>query len=135
MLVVGLVAGPTVTLVGSFLGWARTGEATRSSYRLLRSARTLGVLPDPFDRLAALWYLLPVAVGVLWLAAATGRVRLAGALALVVGLGAGAAVVAVVRSPLLTAAGLAVAGAGAVLSLVGGLAALLAGSPAGRGHP
>lgn len=120
-----MVVGSTLTLVGSFLDWARTGEATRSSYRLLRSARTLGVLPDPFDRLAPLWYLLPVAVGVVWLAATTGRIRLAGALALVVGLSAGGAALAVVRSPLPVAAGVAVGGFGAALSLIGGLAVLV----------
>jgi hypothetical protein len=108
-------------LAGAVLGWARSGEAIRSSFALLRSARTLGVLDSPWDGLARLWYLLPLAVGLVWLAGAVGRWRSAGLLAVAVGLGAAGAVFAVVRSPLPVLAGVTVAAVGAVVSVVAGL--------------
>jgi hypothetical protein len=121
------VVGPTLTLVGSLLSWVRSGEATRSSFALLRSARTLGVLPASVDGLAPLWYLLPVVVGLVWLAAAMSRWRIAAVLTLAVGLGGGGAVLAVVRSPLPMEAGVAVTTVATVLSLLGGLALLVVG--------
>jgi hypothetical protein len=121
------VAGPTITLLGALLGWARSGRVTRSSFTLLRSARALDVLSGPFARLAPLWNLLPLVVGLVWLAAATGRRRVAAGMAILTAVGAAGAVLAVLRSPLAPRFGVVVTAVGAAASLVGGLAVLLLG--------
>ena len=124
------LSGASVTLVGACLVWVRSGRAERSSFATLRAARTLGVLHGTVSRLAPLWYLLPVVVGLVWLAAGLRRWRVAGGLAVLVGAGALAAAFAVVRSPLAAQVGVPVAAAGGALSVAGGL--LLA---AGRSSP
>ena len=53
-------ASAALVVLATFLPWVRTGEAQRSSYRLLRDLATLGVLrggPATAGRVA--WVLLP----------------------------------------------------------------------------
>jgi hypothetical protein len=114
------LAGACTSLVGAFSGWVRSGARVRSSFATLRSARTLGVLHGTAAQLAPLWFLLPVAVGLVFLAVGLRRWRLAGALSLLVGAGALLAVVAVQRSPLPTRPGVWVTAVGGVLALLGG---------------
>jgi hypothetical protein len=68
-------AGAAVgVLVAAFLPWVVTGRAQRNSFDLLRAADRLDLLHGTVQRVAAVgWYLMPLAVGLIWLAAATGR--------------------------------------------------------------
>jgi hypothetical protein len=128
------LAGACTLLVGAFLGWVRSGARVRSSFATLRSARTLGVLHGAVARLAPLWFLLPVVVGLVFLAVGLRRWRLAGALSLVAGSGALLAVAAVQRSPLPIRPGVWVTAVGGVLALLGGagLVVLFGGRPRRR---
>lgn len=122
------LAWMTVTSLGlvvasAFLPWVRTGEARRSSYRLLRDLGTLGVLDSgPAVAGRVLWVLLPAAAATALLLVGFGRVRPAAVVAMVAALiGLGGAV-AVLRSPVGALVGvwamLAVAPAALVLALV-----------------
>lgn len=119
-----ITAGSTALLVVcSFLPWVQTGEARRSSYRLLRDLATLGVLHGgraTAGRVA--WVLLPALAASCLLLVSIGRPRsaaLAAGLAGLIGLG-GAVVVR--RAPVVALAGadlmLVVAPLTLVLSLV-----------------
>lgn len=114
------LAGAGTLLVGAFLGWVRSGARVRSSFATIRSARTLGVLHGMAAHLAPLWFLVPVAVGLVFLAVGLRRWRLAGTLSLVVGAGGLLAVAAVHRSPLPVRPGVWVTAVGCVLALLGG---------------
>jgi hypothetical protein len=119
------LGGTSITLTGACLTWVRSGRATRSSFATLRSARVLGVLDGVAGHLAPLWFLLPAVVGVAWLAAGLGRPRWVGALAVLIGVGALAAVAGVARSPLPTGPGVPLTAAGGSLALIGGLVAVI----------
>jgi uncharacterized membrane protein len=61
-------------LLAAFVPWVVTGRARRNSFDLLRAADRLDLLHGTVQRWAAVgWYLMPLAVGVIWLAAATSR--------------------------------------------------------------
>ncbi|MEZ5260386.1 MAG: hypothetical protein R2755_01095 [Acidimicrobiales bacterium] len=86
------LAWMTVTSLGlvvasAFLPWVRTGEARRSSYRLLRDLATLGVLDSgPAVAGRVLWVLLPAAAATALLLVGFGRVRPAAVVAMVAAL-------------------------------------------------
>jgi hypothetical protein len=90
----------------AFLPWVRTGEASRSSFRLLRDLTTLGVLRSDAERAArVVWVLLPCLAATAGLATALGRPRLGALLtAVVAAIGLTGAVV-VANSPVSTLLG------------------------------
>lgn len=96
-----ITAGSTgLVVLCTFLPWVQTGEARRSSYRLLRDLATLGVLhggPATAGRVA--WVLLPALAASCLLLVSLGRARSATLAAALVGLiGLGGAIV-VRRAP------------------------------------
>ena len=117
-----VAAGGSVVLAGACMGWVRSGARMRNSFASVRSARTLGVLDGRSATIAAAWYLLPLAVGFCWLACGTGRRAASGLLAVLVGLGGVAAVVAATRAPVGLGNGPVVTALGSALALVGAVA-------------
>lgn len=116
----GLVAsGVSVVLLGACMGWVRSGATMRNSFATVRSARSLGVLEGGWEAAASAWYLLPLAVGLCWLAIAARRPGLTGALAAVVGVTGALAVLAVSRAPLSRGQGPFVSASGSALALAG----------------
>ncbi len=89
-----------MTVLTTFLPWARTGAATRSSYVLIADVDQLGVLTGAIDRGANLWPFVPFVAGAAVCAFAFGRQRTGAALAALVGLAVAFAASAVLRSPL-----------------------------------
>ncbi|MDA3039327.1 MAG: hypothetical protein O3C27_07310 [Actinomycetota bacterium] len=69
-------AGAALQLAVGQLPWMRTGEATRNSYELFRSAQRLGL--DELTPFRVVWHLLPVATLVFGLGLASKQRRLAG---------------------------------------------------------
>jgi hypothetical protein len=117
--VVAAVAAASVAVAASFLPWARSGEASRSSYELVSVVVRLEVLPEGTGGLARIWYALPALLGCAWVAVAAVRPRLAATLTAVVGLLSVVAAYQTMRSPL-------VAEAGASLALGAGVVAMVA---------
>jgi hypothetical protein len=96
-----VAVGASLAVVAlSLLPWGRSGRVGRSSYRLVNAAERLDVLEGTQRDLARLWYLIPALAAGVWLAALLGRRRLAGTLALAVGVLALTAAVITIRSPL-----------------------------------
>ena len=61
-------------VICAFLPWAASGRASRTSFELLRSAERLDLLHGGWQHAMTIgWYLMPVAVAVLWLASVTVR--------------------------------------------------------------
>lgn len=118
------VAGSTAVLVGALLGWGRSGETMRSSFELVSLTERLDVLGSAGARFAAIWFSLPVLVGLVWLAASRPGVRPLAALATATAVLGAAGVAAVALSPLEPGPGLVVTSAGAALGAAG-VAALL----------
>jgi hypothetical protein len=117
----------------AFLPWVRTGEASRSSFRLLRDLNTLGVLRSGADRAGrVVWVLLPCLAAVAALAVALGRPRLGAWLAALVSTIGLAGAVVVANSPLATLIGARAMLVVAPLSLACSVLAALAQRPAPR---
>ncbi|MGI8759255.1 MAG: hypothetical protein ACR2K0_08095 [Acidimicrobiales bacterium] len=114
------VAGVLGVLVASFLPWARSGNASRTSYELVATAQRLDVVSGPGATLVRGWYLLPVAAAGTWLAATLGRPLLTATLSTLVG-SAALGLVAALRS---SGPSLAVAG-GTSVALAAGATALI----------
>lgn len=112
------VVGVIGVLGASFLPWARSGSATRTSYELVAAARRLEVVSGVGATLARGWYLLPLVVACTWLAATLRRPLVAAVSSAVVGTATLALVAAVKASPL-------PADTGTTLSLIAGIVALV----------
>lgn len=109
----------------TFLGWGRSGRRTRSSYELVDVADRAGVVPDALAGIAPIWYLVPALCGLLVLAAALRRHRVAGAAATTLGALVGTGAVLVERSPLVAAPAARVAVVLAVCTVLSGAAVLV----------
>jgi hypothetical protein len=82
-----LGVGCAAVLMVAVLPWVRSGERDRNSFELLRSADRLDLLDGVVQRAAQItWLLLPVAVGIVIVALAIGRGRIAASGALGAGL-------------------------------------------------
>lgn len=113
------LVGAAVVVGASFLPWARSGSAGRTSYGLVRAAERLDLLDGTAATLAMSWYFVPLAAALAFLAAAAGRPLLAVAVAAIVG-AAGLAFSAVVQGgPLPADVGSTIAAIGGTMSLVG----------------
>ena len=63
-----LVVSGLVLVAGAFLPWVASGDARRDSFEVVQAGRRLGVFDSGVTRLAgALWFLVPLAVAVMWL--------------------------------------------------------------------
>ena len=83
----GFAVAATVAVAASFLlPWARSGRAVRSGFALARTVDVLGLADAPPLRalLVGVWS-TPMLAGLAWTAAALGRGRVAGALAVLAG--------------------------------------------------
>jgi hypothetical protein len=95
-----------LVVVCAFLPWVRTGEASRSSFRLLRDLTTLGVLRSDAERAARVaWVLLPCLAAAAGLAIVLGRPRLGALLTAVVAVIGLSGAVVVANSPVSTLLG------------------------------
>ena len=113
------VAGAMGVLAASFLPWARSGEAGRTSYEIVAAARRLDVVHGVWATAAAGWYLVPLLVVATGLAAALGRRVATATLSAVVGSAAAGLAAAVEASPLDAEMGTSVALAAGATALVG----------------
>lgn len=105
--------------LAAYLPWLRTGHVTRNSFQMMRTAELLDVVTGVAAVALRAWYLVPVLVALVWLAAALDRPRLMATLALVLA-GATAAVASVVlRSGLATGLGPRLALLGATGAVIG----------------
>lgn len=118
-------AAATVVLAASFLPWARSGSAERSSYDLVASVRRLELLDGLAADLAPVWFLLPAVVGAAWLAVALDRIRTAATLGAIVGLLGVVLALQTVRSPLVHLPGAALSGGAGAIAIVAALAGWL----------
>lgn len=115
----------TAALGASFLAWGTSGRRARTSYELSRVAERFDLLPPSLEALARLWLLLPVLVGVAWLARARGRDGVAASVCVAVGVLCVVAAGLTMRSPLVTEAGATLALGSGVLAIGGGTVHLL----------
>jgi hypothetical protein len=87
--------------IAAFLPWARSGHAQKTSFALVTAGRRLGVFESAnAQRAAAVWFLVPLAAALVWLAAMLGWRKSAAALGAVVGLLAIVAATVVKTGPL-----------------------------------
>ncbi len=75
-----------VALALSFSGWALSGTRSRSSYALVRSARSLDIVEGAWATVAGVWFALPLIVAVGVVAAGYRRRAVLSAVCVVVGL-------------------------------------------------
>lgn len=95
-----LLAGVVAAIVAvSFLPWGLSGSVGRSSYELVDSSRSLGLLDEGTARIAPAWFGLPFVAAATVGALATGRRRLAGVLGIAIGLAVLGAALIVKSSP------------------------------------
>jgi hypothetical protein len=126
-----MTVGAGIALIGTFLGWVRSGTVTRSSYEMLGLIERLGFAPDGVARaVIGAWPIVPLLLTSAVVAVWWRRRVVAAMLGIVGGLYAGAlgAVVAsavpdesqvgVSAAPLVTAIGAGVLVLGSVLALV-----------------
>ncbi len=76
-----LVAGLGV----SFIGWGRSGSRSRSSYELVRSARSLDLLDGLWADLAQVWFVIPLLVAVAVVAGIFNRTGVLAVLGVAIG--------------------------------------------------
>ena len=68
------VAAAVAVFGCALLPWGASGRVSRSSFALLRSAERLDLVHGTWQRVLLVgWYLMPLAVGVLWLLALARR--------------------------------------------------------------
>lgn len=109
------------TTASTLLGWARSGQRSRSGYEVVDVADRAGVLPDAWAWSAQLLFLAPAVCGLVLVAAALRRPALAGGAGTTIGVLVGTAALLVIRSPLVAqpaAWAAVVLGAGTTLSSV-----------------
>jgi hypothetical protein len=118
---IALVVAVVVLVIGAFLPWVRTGGASRNSFSVVRTARTLELLGESGTTSAlGSWFLVPALAAVVVLALVLGRTRLAAIVAIAVAvLTAGFAIVVLV-APVDTGAGVPVSLGAALVVLVAG---------------
>ncbi|HUF33115.1 MAG TPA: hypothetical protein VMN58_07905 [Acidimicrobiales bacterium] len=115
-----LAAGGAVgVVVGSFLPYARSGAATRTSYELVGVAERLELVTGPAATLARGWYLVPLVAAAAWLAAALGKRVILVTSCVILGTAALALGVLLNRSPLGADVGVYLASLAGALSLLG----------------
>ncbi len=123
-----VVAGLALVVVGSFGPWVWSGRVSRSSYRLLQVADRLGFLGDGAGRwLPRTWVFVPLAAALALGALVVGRTRLAGTVAVVIGVYGLVLSLAVRATPLPSGWGTILVAVGGSLSVVGGVALAWAG--------
>jgi hypothetical protein len=102
----GAVAGAGGVVLGSFLPWVVSGQATRNSFSTVRTARTLELIDSSTaNAVLAGWFLVPLVAAIVLLLAVLGRRRSLAALAGSLGLAAGGFALFVRLSPVETAIG------------------------------
>ena len=116
-----MAAFALIATATTFLPWGRSGSRSRSSYDIVDVAGRADVLPTSMASLAPAWFLIPVLCGLVLLAVAARRVRLAAAGAATLGALVTAGGVLVARSPLVTEPG-------AIIGSVAGGSTVLAGA-------
>jgi hypothetical protein len=117
-------AGAVAVALTSFLPWATSGRASRSSYELVASAERLEVLDGVAAAAAPLWYLVPLAAACAFLAAVLGRTVLAAGVAAATGVAAIVLGAAVNSSPLGADVGCAAATLAGAVSVAGAAVAV-----------
>lgn len=117
--VVVATAGAIAVAVTSFLPWATSGRASRTSYELVDAVERLDVLDGVGAAIAPAWYLVPLLAAAAFLAAVLGRTLLVAASAAFVGTAAILFAVAVNSSPLSADVGCAAAVLAGVVSVAG----------------
>jgi hypothetical protein len=100
-----VVAGTIGLVIAAFLPWGGSGRVDRSSFAIVSAAERLDLLDGPAQSLSRGWYLVPLLGAAVWLAAATGRTRLARVLGTIVAVAGVLLSIAVHRSPLLPRVG------------------------------
>lgn len=93
-------AAASLAFVASFLPWGRSGQTSRSSYQLVGVADRLDVLDGSARTAAMAWFVLPVLVGLVWLARSVDRHGTAATLSALTGLLSVVAAALIERSPL-----------------------------------
>jgi len=105
-------AGAAIIGLAAFLPWLQNGHASRSSFEMIRTAALLDVITGPATVVVESWYLVPLMVAVVWLAAALDRPRVTAAAGAVLATASAAVSAVVLRSDVRT-------GAGPQLALIG----------------
>jgi hypothetical protein len=116
---VAAVAGALGVVAGSFLPYARSGRAVRTSYEVVATAERLEVVTGPAATLLRGWYLVPLLGAGAWLAAVTGRRVLLVSSCGILGVAALVLGGLLRRSPLTADVGVAIASLAGVLALLG----------------
>ena len=114
------VAAATST-AATFLPWASSGARTRTSYEIVDVVERAGVLSDSTEVLAGLWYLVPVACGLVLVGVAVRSVRLVTLTAGTIGCTVVAGGMLVARSPLGAEPGLFLAAGLGVVATASGI--------------
>jgi hypothetical protein len=113
------VGGAVGVVVGSFLPFARSGSATRTSYEVVRAAERLEVVTGSLATLAKGWYLAPLLAATAWLAAALGRRVTVIASCVILSIAALALGASLTSSPLRADVGVHIASLSGAVSLLG----------------
>lgn len=113
----GVALGSLVVVAGGFLPWAALGEVDRSAFELVRVAGRNELLPDATAGLVRAWLLAPVLAGVVVVAVAYRRNRVALVAGAAVVAAAAVLAVAVWGSPMRPRYGVAVSAVGALTSV------------------
>ena len=116
---ISAVAGTLGVLGASFLPWARSGSASRTSYEVVEAARRLELVDGVWASLALSWFFVPLLVVCAGLSATLGRPVATATLSAVVGSTAVGLAAAVEASPLDAEVGTSVALAAGAMALVG----------------
>ena len=127
-------AGTLAVAASSFLPWAESGAATRTSYELVRAAERLDVVTGSAATAARAWYLVPLLAVGTWVGTALGRPLAVAALATVVALATVALVLAVKGSPLRSDVGTVAAVVSAAVAAIGASVAVGERARRGRGR-
>jgi hypothetical protein len=126
-----MAAGLLILLASSLGDWGESGRQPRSSYELIRLVDRLHFMkPGLSTALARCWYAMPLAVVLALAALTTGRALAAATFACLAGAGGLALATRVERSALRIQDGLIYGRAGAMMSVLAGVALVLT-----RPHP
>ena len=129
---VAMLVGLALVVVGAFLPWVRSGDSTRSSFAMVRSADRLGIVDDGLGLVVLRgWYLVPLVAASVVVLLTRHRLRAAAIVGLVLaGIVAAMSILVVLAAP--------DSGAGPFVGLVG--AVIVVGASIGllrvrRRHP
>lgn len=116
-----MLVAVAIEAAAGFLPWVRTGQRERTSFELISSARSLGVLDSGLERTLALaWYLVPLAATLAWLATLLHRERIGAALAVAAGVLGVGMVWAIDHGPIATLVGVRATLCAALVATAGG---------------